>query len=128
MLKSLTFTLTTALSLVTASTTMVQAAVLNGSFETGDFANWISTGQTSVETSDFGVAPTDGTYQAVLETLQDKTEVTASDLESFLAFPPPLPRAINEGDTSGRKPRTPNVLASGTAAEILPCDGKIAAS
>lgn len=56
----------------------------NGDFETGDFSNWITTGQTTVEDFNFGVTSADGNYQAVLETLQDQTTVSASDIETFL--------------------------------------------
>lgn len=71
---------------MTLTPTTVGAAVLNGDFETGDFSNWTTTGQTTVEDFDFGVTPADGSYQAVLETLQDQTTVSGSDLESFLGL------------------------------------------
>ncbi|MBD2255012.1 PEP-CTERM sorting domain-containing protein [Nostoc parmelioides] len=65
----------------------VQAiSINNGSFETGDFSNWDTTGQATVEGSSFNVAPADGTYQAVLETLQDETGISSSDLETFLGL------------------------------------------
>lgn len=62
------------------------AAVLNGSFETNDFTNWETIGQTTVEDSSFGTVPADGNYQAVLETLQDDTNVSSDDLETFLGL------------------------------------------
>jgi hypothetical protein len=60
--------------------------VSNGSFETGDFSGWETAGQTTVENSDFGTAPADGIYQAVLETLQDTTDFSGSQLETFLGL------------------------------------------
>ena len=36
------------------------------SFETGDFTDWTVLGNTSIETADFGLNPTDGNYQALL--------------------------------------------------------------
>lgn len=74
----------------------VQAiSINNGSFETGDFSNWDTIGSTdinvgitpTVETAtEFGITPTHGTYQAVLETLQDETGVNSSTLEQFLGL------------------------------------------
>ncbi|WP_414579482.1 hypothetical protein [Anabaena sp. CCY 9402-a] len=63
----------------------VQGIVINGSFEDG-FNGWTTTGQTTVEDNDFLVAPAAGTYQAVLETLQDETGISGSDLETFLGL------------------------------------------
>ena len=45
------------------------AAVVNGSFETGTFTGWNTIGDTSIQTSAIGVAPTDGTSMALLTTL-----------------------------------------------------------
>ncbi len=64
---------------------IAQAAVLNNSFEDG-LNNWITTGQTTVEDSNFNVTPTQGNYQAVLQTLQDTTGVNATNLENFLGL------------------------------------------
>ncbi|BAZ48273.1 peptidase domain-containing protein [Nostoc sp. NIES-4103] len=85
MFKLLSFAVVSVVGLTLTPTT-VSAAVLNGSFETGDFSNWITTGQTTVEDFNFGVTPADAGYQAVLETLQDTTTVSGSDLESFLGL------------------------------------------
>jgi PEP-CTERM motif len=48
-----------------------QAAIINGSFETGTFAGWNTIGDTSIQTSSIGIAPTDGTSMALLTTLCD---------------------------------------------------------
>jgi hypothetical protein len=42
--------------------------IINPSFETGDLTGYASIGNVSVVTAAYGVAPTDGTYQAVLST------------------------------------------------------------
>ena len=85
MFKFLSFAVVSVVGLTVAPAT-VSAAVLNGDFETGDFSNWITTGQTTVEDFSFGVTPADGNYQAVLETLQDQTTVSSSEIESFLGL------------------------------------------
>jgi hypothetical protein len=85
MLKLSTLTLATAISLL-ASSTSAFGVVLNGSFETGNFTDWTTVGDTSVQDSGFGVTPTDGNYQAALQTLANTTGVSASNLESFLGL------------------------------------------
>lgn len=85
MLKLSTLALAIAGSLVIATTETVHAfSLTNSSFETGDFSGWTNIGQTTVEDSGFGVAPTNGNYQAVLETLNLDTGANANQLESFL--------------------------------------------
>ncbi|MHC5916737.1 MAG: PEP-CTERM sorting domain-containing protein [Nostoc sp.] len=88
MLKLSSFALAFAASLIMANTETVRATVLNGGFETGSFSDWITTGQATVEDSSFGVTPTDGNYQSILETLNDSTGVSGSDLETFLELSP----------------------------------------
>jgi hypothetical protein len=85
MLKLSTLTLATAISLL-ASSTSASGVVLNGSFETGNFTNWTTTGDTSIQDSGFGVTPTDGNYQAALQTLANTTGASASNLENFLGL------------------------------------------
>ncbi|MCG5062029.1 MAG: DVUA0089 family protein [Limnoraphis sp. WC205] len=58
------------------------AEIDNRGFETADFSDWQTTGVTSIETSDFGSAPTEGTYQALLS--NDFGAVSDAELESFL--------------------------------------------
>ena len=45
-----------------------RAAILNGSFETGNFTGWNTFGQPSIKTSTYGSGPTAGTSQALLST------------------------------------------------------------
>ena len=85
MLKLSTLTLATAISLL-ASSTSASGVVLNGSFETGNFTNLTTTGDTSIQDSGFGVTPTDGNYQAALQTLANTTGASASNLENFLGL------------------------------------------
>src|SRR5216684_1588694 len=49
------------------------AAVVNGSFEAGfgSFTGWARIGDTSIQTSGIGIAPTDGRFMALLTTLCD---------------------------------------------------------
>ncbi|MCZ8191782.1 MAG: PEP-CTERM sorting domain-containing protein [Microcystis sp. LE19-338.1B] len=93
MFKLPTLTLITVAGLLVATAETSPAAVLNGSFETGNFSDWNTTGQTSVKTSGFGVTPVNGSYQAVLQTCvfvgacDDNQSLTnASNLESFLGL------------------------------------------
>lgn len=76
----------TVIGLIVSTAKTGNAAILNSSFETGDFSQWETTGQATVEDSSFGLEPSNGTYQAVLETLQDTTGTSGADLESFLGL------------------------------------------
>ncbi|GJD19068.1 hypothetical protein RIVM261_040240 [Rivularia sp. IAM M-261] len=84
MLKLSTLALAIAGSLLIATEKVHALNLTNSSFETGDFSGWTNLGQTTVEDSGFGVAPTNGNYQAVLETLSLDTGASANQLESFL--------------------------------------------
>ena len=93
MFKLPTLTLITVAGLLVATTETSPAAVVNGSFEKGNFSDWNTTGQASVETSSFQVTPVNGSYQAVLQTCvfvgacDDNQPLTnANDLESFLGL------------------------------------------
>jgi len=93
MFKLPTLTLITVAGLLVATAEISPAAVVNGSFETGNFSDWIPSGQASVETSSFGVTPVNGNYQAVLQTClfigacDDNQSLTnASNLQSFLSL------------------------------------------
>lgn len=99
MFKISSLTLTTALALLLVPPQIVHAVTLNGSFETGNFDNWATSGQTSVEDSGFGVTPTDGDKQATLQTLQDSTGTTASEIETFLGLS--TGTLTNQGATEG---------------------------
>jgi len=99
MFKISSLTLTTALALFLIPSQIVHAVTVNGSFETGNFDNWTTTGQTSVEDSSFGVDPTDGTKQAALQTLQNSTGITAVEIETFLGLS--TGTLTNQGATEG---------------------------
>jgi len=93
MFKLPTLTLITVAGLLVATAETSPAAVVNGSFETGNFSDWNTSGQASVETSSFQVTPVNGSYQAVLQTCfftgacDDSQSLTnANDLESFLGL------------------------------------------
>ncbi|MCA2588141.1 MAG: PEP-CTERM sorting domain-containing protein, partial [Microcystis sp. M34BS1] len=93
MFKLPTLTLIAVASLLASNPEASPAAIVNGSFETGNFSDWNTTGQTSVETSSFQVTPANGSYQAVLQTCvfvgacDDNQPLTnASNLESFLSL------------------------------------------
>ncbi|NEQ87958.1 MAG: PEP-CTERM sorting domain-containing protein [Moorea sp. SIO2I5] len=93
-------------SLVSAATLLSAnpaLAIVNGSFETGDFTEWATIGNTSIETAAFGSGPTDGDFQALLTT--DFGSVPVSDLETFL------------GLTAGSLATIPNLPNVGTPTE-----------
>ena len=74
----------------------------NGSFETGDFSNWNTIGDTSIETEDLGIFPTDGTSQALITSgVSDSGgSVVDSDLEEFLDLPAGSLDGITGGDAT----------------------------
>ncbi|HEY9653268.1 MAG TPA: hypothetical protein V6C95_21595 [Coleofasciculaceae cyanobacterium] len=45
------------------------ATIVNGSFENNNFSNWETFGRTFIKTSRYSSTPTDGTYQALLDTV-----------------------------------------------------------
>jgi hypothetical protein len=59
------------------------AAILNGGFETGDFTNWETIGQTFIETAEYGSGSTEGTQQALLDTFSEQS-VDIVQLADFL--------------------------------------------
>jgi hypothetical protein len=59
------------------------AAILNGGFETGDFTNWDTIGQTFIETAEYGSGPTEGTQQALLDSFSEQS-VDIVQLADFL--------------------------------------------
>ena len=65
---------------------LAQAVIVNGGFESGNVTGWSAGGDVSVETSAFGIGPTEGTYQAKLTS--GAFSVSASDLETFLGLAP----------------------------------------
>lgn len=66
------------------------ASIANGSFENNNFSNWETFGRTFTKTSTYGSNPTDGTYQALLDTVDliDSTdeEEVAQNLWQFADF------------------------------------------
>ena len=62
------------------------AALTNGSFETDNFSGWSATGNTSTSADAFGIAPTHGTYHALMTT--GSGSVSASSIEAFLGLSP----------------------------------------
>lgn len=85
-----TVTFLAAIALVAIPNT-ASADVINGSFESGSFTpGWTTLGDTNVlgPNDNFGIAPTQGNYQALAQTNQNTTGATASNLESFLGLSP----------------------------------------
>ena len=74
-----------------------QAAIINGGFETGDFSQWNTLGNTSTQTSAYGSGPTEGTYDALLSTTE-ASPVTAASLEDFLGLLPGSLNSVGNGD------------------------------
>jgi hypothetical protein len=58
--------------------------ILNPSFETGDTSDWTTTGNASVVDDNFGVIPTDGTYQLLMST---SGGVTSEAAEAAMGMP-----------------------------------------
>ncbi|MGF1482060.1 MAG: pre-peptidase C-terminal domain-containing protein [Cyanophyceae cyanobacterium] len=73
----------------------------NGSFD-GTFGSWQTIGDTSIENADFGVTPTDGSFQALIANgVSDSgAAVTTSDLEEFLDLSPGLLDNLSNGDVT----------------------------
>ncbi len=70
----------------------------NGGFETGDFTAWRTIGDTSIETAEFGVIPTQGDFQALLTTGTGSLKDTT--LENFLGLNPGDIDSIGDGDAT----------------------------
>ncbi len=71
------------------------AALVNGGFEAGTFAEWTTTGSAAVRTASFGVPPTEGSSQALLST--GSGAVTRADLETFLGLTPTALNTLVDG-------------------------------
>ena len=63
--------------------TAANAAPINPSFETGIFSGWTTSGAPAVGGTTFGFAPTNGSFQAVLQT-EVGTQSNAATLATFL--------------------------------------------
>lgn len=78
------------------------AQVINGSFETGAFPPFLTTGDATIQTSAFGSGPTQGTFQALIT--NGLSSVPVADLETFLELTPGSiynPGSIDRGATEG---------------------------
>jgi hypothetical protein len=75
-----------------------QAALLNGGFETGDLTSWSTFGNPILQTATFGSGPTEGTYQALLESRPDDNYVALSD---FLGITPSQLDTLGYRETFG---------------------------
>jgi hypothetical protein len=51
----------------------------NGGFENSDFTGWETFGRTTIETDAFGSGPTEGTYQARLDTVCPNADISPGD-------------------------------------------------
>ena len=73
----------------------------NGSFE-NDFNSWRTIGDTSIETADLGIFPTDGTSQALITTGASDSggSVVDSDLSEFFDLPGGSLDGIAAGDAT----------------------------
>jgi len=71
---------------------------INGGFETGDFTAWGTIGDTSIETAEFGVIPTQGDFQALLTT--GFGSVNDTELEDFLGLNSGDIDSIGNGDAT----------------------------
>ena len=60
------------------------AAIINGGFDTGDFAEWTTIGNTNIETAKFGSGPTEGTYEALVT--NSSGSISIPNLETFLGL------------------------------------------
>ena len=79
------------------------SSIENGDFETGDFRNWNTIGDTSIETEDLGIF-TEGTYQALITNGYSDAggSVIDSDLEEFLDLAPgSLDNLVDSDATEG---------------------------
>ena len=77
-------------STIASANTAHTSSIENGDFETGDFRNWNTVGDTSIETEDLGIFPSEGTYQALVTNGYSDAggSVIDSDLEEFLDLDP----------------------------------------
>ena len=81
---------------------LADSSIANGSFETGDFESWNTIGDTSIETGDLGIFPTEGTQQALITNgFSDAGgSVEDLDLEEFLDLVPGSLDGLVGGDAT----------------------------
>ncbi|MDZ8225130.1 MULTISPECIES: hypothetical protein [unclassified Nostoc] len=75
---------TLSLKTFTLPTSPTNSTLLNGGFETGNFAGWTTLGESSIQTSAFGSSPTEGGFEALLST--GGATFADSILEEFLGL------------------------------------------
>lgn len=90
-----------------AQSFVINSFINNGSFEGsffegGSFQNWRTIGDTSIETEDIGIAPTDGEFQALITNgFSDAGgSVEESDLSQFLDLPSGSLDILLDGDAT----------------------------
>lgn len=88
-------------ALIASSTAgTVQAAIINGSFETNDFTGWSTIGETNVVTSTIGSNPTEGDFQSLLVTASVNSMVDQIFIEMFLGIPIGSLDTLGNGDAT----------------------------
>jgi hypothetical protein len=86
--------------------------VVNGGFETGDFAGWTTLGSTSIKTASFGTGPTQGTFDALIT---NDSGPDHAAVESFLSLDPNALATLVSNVTNGSAiKQTVNVTAGMT--------------
>ncbi|NER31270.1 MAG: hypothetical protein F6J89_27540, partial [Symploca sp. SIO1C4] len=81
-------------------TQLIKPQIINGGFESGDFTGWTTIGEATIEDSEVGSDPTEGTSQAFLST--GGAVFSDSILEEFLGLAPgSLDNLINWDATQG---------------------------
>lgn len=90
-----------------AQSFIINSSVNNGSFEGsffegGTFENWRTIGDTSIETKDIGIPPSDGEFQALITNGSSDAggSVEESDLSDFLDLPSGSLDALLSGDAT----------------------------
>ena len=100
-----------------------KAAVVNGSFETGDYTGWETFYQTSLETAASGVSPTHGNYFAYLAA-PDGGDGNASALETFLGVSDSALQGIKNGYTDFTSGSAIRTTFSASAGSVLTFDSR----
>lgn len=77
-------------------------SIQNGGFETNTFSGWGTIGDTSIETDELGVSPSEGNFQALIKTgaSDSGNSVRDSDLEEFLDLTPGVLDLLGNGDVT----------------------------
>ncbi|MCU0532430.1 MAG: hypothetical protein MUD14_00770 [Hydrococcus sp. Prado102] len=70
----------------------------NSGFETGNFTDWKTIGDTSIQTTDFGVKPTEGKFQALVTS--GEGSLSDAELENTLGLAPGSLDSLGKGDAT----------------------------